>query len=195
MPAVWPAARIGTQRLESLPVSEIMVTTDGSTAAVERVRTLLTAAYPDELPPYTVEEDYGQQWGDIAAYRQLATVVIVISFPIAGCSLAVAVAGGLNERKRPFALLRLSGVPLSTLRRVVLLESAAPLLIVAALAIGLGFLTAQLFLQAQFDYSIRAPGPGYYGLTLAGMVVSLAVIASTLPLLRRITGPETARNA
>ncbi|MEB8339091.1 FtsX-like permease family protein [Streptomyces endophyticus] len=193
-PAVWPAVKISPQRLGSLPVSEIMVTTDGSTAAVERVRTLLTAAYPDELPPYTVAEDYAQRWGDIAGYRQLATVVIAISFPIAGCSLAVAVAGGLNERKRPFALLRLSGVPLRTLRRVVLLESAAPLLIVAALAIGMGFLTAQLFLQAQYGYSIRPPGAGYYGLTLAGIVVSLAVIASTLPLLRRITGPETARN-
>ncbi|MGD6740322.1 FtsX-like permease family protein [Streptomyces sp. BH106] len=193
-PTVWPAADITPRRLATLPVQEIVVTTDGSNAAVERVRTLLTTAYPDELPPYTVEEDSAQRWDDIAGYRQLATVVIVISFPIAGCSLAVAVAGGLNERKRPFALLRLTGVPLRTLRRVVLLESAAPLLIVAALAIGLGFLTAQLFLQAQYGYSIRAPGIGYYGLTLAGIVVSLAVIASTLPLLRRITGPETARN-
>ncbi|MER5438282.1 FtsX-like permease family protein [Streptomyces sp. NPDC002790] len=194
-PDVWPVAKISAQRLESLPVSQIMVTTDGSTAAVEGARTLLTTAYPHALPPYTVAEDYAQRWGGIEEYRQLATIVIVVSFPIAGCSLAVAVAGGLNERKRPFALLRLSGVPLSTLRRVVLLESAAPLLIVAALAIGMGFLTAQLFLQAQFDYSIRAPGTGYYALTLAGIVVSLAVIASTLPLLRRITGPETARNA
>ncbi|WP_425840726.1 FtsX-like permease family protein [Streptomyces fractus] len=193
-PAVWPAAPIGAERLRTLPVQEIVVTTDGSTAAVERVRTVLSTACPYELPPYTVAEDYAQRWGDIEAYRQLATVVIAISFPIAGCSLAVALAGGLNERKRPFALLRLSGVPLRTLRRVVLLESAAPLLIVAALAIAIGFLTAQLFLQAQYGYSIRPPGVGYYGLTLAGLVVSLAVIASTLPLLRRITGPETARN-
>ncbi|MGD6748653.1 FtsX-like permease family protein [Streptomyces sp. BH105] len=193
-PAVWPAADISPHRLRTLPVSEIVVTTDGTTAAVERARTLLAAAYPHELPPYTVAEDYAQRWDDIEGYQQLATVVIVISFPIAGCGLAVAVAGGLNERKRPFALLRLTGVPLRTLRRVVLLESAAPLLIVAALAIGTGFLTAQLFLQAQYGYSIRPPGAGYYGLTLAGIVVSLAVIASTLPLLRRITGPETVRN-
>ncbi|MGY0489265.1 FtsX-like permease family protein [Streptomyces sp. WG-D5] len=192
-PAVWPEAAIDPRRLESLPVTEVMVTTDGSTAAVERVRTLLATAYPDELAPYTVSEDYAQRWSGVGQYRQLATVVVAISFPIAGCSLAVAVAGGLNERRRPFALLRLSGVPLRTLRRVVLLESAAPLLLVAALAIGMGFLTAQLFLQAQFDYSVRAPGAGYVGLTLAGIVVSLAVIASTLPLLRRITGPESAR--
>ncbi|MFF4260290.1 DUF6207 family protein [Streptomyces sp. NPDC001663] len=80
------------------------------------------------------------------------------------------------------------------LRRVVLLESAVPLLVVAVVAIGMGFLAAQLFVQAQFRYSIQAPGIQYYAIVLAGLVASLGVIASTVPLLRRITGPETARN-
>jgi len=48
--------------------------------------------------------------------------------------------------------------------------------------------------QAQFEYSIRAPGIQYDAIVLAGLVASPAVIASTMPLLRRITGPETARN-
>jgi hypothetical protein len=34
----------------------------------------------------------------------------------------------------------------------------------------------------------------YYLVVLAGLLASLAVIASTLPLLNRITGPEVARN-
>ncbi|MDQ1541622.1 MAG: hypothetical protein QOH29_2348, partial [Actinomycetota bacterium] len=38
------------------------------------------------------------------------------------------------------------------------------------------------------------PNAQYYLIVLAGLVLSLAVIASTLPLLKRITGPETARN-
>jgi predicted lysophospholipase L1 biosynthesis ABC-type transport system permease subunit len=124
----------------------------------------------------------------------LANVVILVSFPIAGCSLAVSVAGGLRDRKRPFSLLRLTGAQLGVLQRVVLLESAVPLLVVALVAIGMGFLAAQLFVQAQFSYSIRAPGIQYYATVLTGLVVSLGVIASTMPLLRRITGPETARN-
>ena len=69
-------------------------------------------------------------------------MVILATLPIAGCSLAVSVVAGLAERRRPFSLLRLTGVPLSLLRRV----------------------------------------------------ASLAIIASTLPVLERITGPETARN-
>jgi predicted lysophospholipase L1 biosynthesis ABC-type transport system permease subunit len=106
----------------------------------------------------------------------------------------VSVAGGLSDRKRPFSLLRLTGVQLGVLRRVVLLESAVPLLVVAVVAIGTGFLAAELFLKAQFDYSLRPPGVQYCLIVLAGLAVSLGVIASTLPLLRRITGPETARN-
>lgn len=77
---------------------------------------------------------------------------------------------------------------------MVLLESAVPLLVVAAVAIGTGFLAAQQFVRAQFHYSIRAPGIQYYAIVLAGLAASLGVIASTMPLLRRITGPETARN-
>lgn len=101
---------------------------------------------------------------------------------------------GLRDRKRPFSLLRLTGTQLGVLRRIVLLESAVPLLVVAVVAIGMGFLTAQLFVQAQFRYSIQAPGIQYYAIVLTGLVASLGVIASTMPLLRRITGPETARN-
>ena len=91
-------------------------------------------------------------------------------------------------------MLRLTGVPLGVLRRVVTLESAVPLLAAAVVATGTGFLAARLFLTAQMDYSLRAPGAEYYLIVLAGLAASLAIIASTLPLLARITGPENARN-
>jgi hypothetical protein len=40
----------------------------------------------------------------------------------------------------------------------------------------------------------RPPGAEYYVIVLAGLAVSLGIIASTFPVLDRITGPETARN-
>jgi hypothetical protein len=43
-------------------------------------------------------------------------------------------------------------------------------------------------------YTLRPPGPEYYVIAGASLVASLGIIASTLPMLRRITGPETARN-
>jgi hypothetical protein len=46
----------------------------------------------------------------------------------------VAVGGGLVERKRPFALLQVSGTGVGTLYRVVLLESMLPLITAAAAA-------------------------------------------------------------
>ncbi|GAA3776324.1 FtsX-like permease family protein [Streptomyces chiangmaiensis] len=193
-PTAWPAAAISAQRLARLSVQQIVVATNGSTSAIERARTILANTYPDQDVPWTVREDHAERGAQLAGYQQLANVVILVSFPIAGCSLAVSVAGGLRDRKRPFSLLRLTGTQLGVLRRVVLLESAVPLLVVAVVAIGMGFLAAQLFVQAQFRYSIRAPGIQYYAIVLAGLVASLGVIASTMPLLKRITGPETARN-
>ncbi len=190
----WPAADLSTARLQSLPVSMIVISTDGSTAAVEQARTILQAAYPSVYPPMTLAEYTVQNNARTSAYRQLANVVILASLPIAGCGLAVSVAGGLTERKRPFSLLRLTGAPLAMLRRVVTLEAAAPLLISAVVAAGTGLLAAQLFLHAQLGDTIQPPSVQYYLLVLAGLVASLAIIASTLPLLKRITGPETARN-
>ena len=80
-------------------------------------------------------------------------------------------------------VLVLAGTPLGVLRRVVTLESAVPLLVVAALSIAVGFGGAELFLRAQLGYTLRPPGVGYYGIVVAGLVAALAIIAATLPLL------------
>jgi hypothetical protein len=191
----WPAAAISGQRLRRLPVQAIFVDTNGSTSAIERARTALELAYPYlPSPPTTIGEFSAQTSRTTLEYEQLAEVVILVSLPIAGCTLAVSVAAGLTDRKRPFSLLRLTGAPLSVLRRVVALESAAPLLITAVVSTGLGFLAAGLFVSAQLGYSLRPPGAEYYLIVLAGLAASLGIIASTLPVLDRITGPETARN-
>ncbi len=191
---VWPAANVPTDRLDSLPVQAIVVATNGSTAAIEQARTILEAADPYQWPPNTINEFNNDNTKLITEYQQLANVVILTSLPIAGCSLAASIAAGLSERRRPFSLLRLTGVPIAVLRRVVALESAVPLLIAAVVSIAMGFLAAQLFLRSQLDYTLRPPGPAYYLIVVAGLVVSLGIIASTLPLLARVTGPEVVRN-
>lgn len=189
----WPAAPISTAALAKLPVQQLYVATDGSTASKERVRTLLTTAYPYDQA-HTVA-DYGtdlQQ--ELAGWRQLANVVLLTTLPIAGCSLAVSVVSGLSERRRPFAILRLTGAPLRLLQRVIGLESALPLLAVAAVSIGTAFAASAMFLKSQMRYHLISPDATYYALVAGGLAAALAIIASTLPLLRRITGPEAARN-
>ena len=190
----WPAVDLPGPDLDRLPIDTLAVATDGSTAAIEQARGTLSAAYPDTFAPQTMGELKSNSSRVIDGYRQLANVVILTSLPIAGCSLAVNIAGGIAERKRPFSLLRLAGAPLAVLRRVITLEAAAPLLVTATVSIGAGFLTAHLFLRAQLHETLRAPGLQYYVVIVVGLAASLAVIASTLPLLNRLTGPEFARN-
>jgi predicted lysophospholipase L1 biosynthesis ABC-type transport system permease subunit len=190
----WPAAPLSTTQVSNLPIATIVVGTNGLPAAVEQARTLLDLSFDQTFAPQTLSEYQTNNAQQLNGYRQLANVVILTSLPIAGCSLAVSVAGGLAERKRPFSLLRLSGTPLGVLRRVITLEAAAPLLVSAVVSAGAGLLAAHLFLRAQLYETLQLPGAQYYGLVLAGLGASLAVIASTLPLLKRITGPETARN-
>jgi hypothetical protein len=190
----WPAANVPAQRLAGLPVLSIAAATNGSVPAVEQVRTLLENAYPTIDTPSTMAETSADAQQRNNAYQQLADVVILTSLPIAGCTLAASVAAGLADRKRPFSLLRLAGAPLGVLRRVVALESAVPLLVVAAASIGIGFCASAMFADAQLQYPLAAPPAAYYIITGAGIGVSLGIIAVTFPLLRRITGPEVARN-
>ena len=192
----WPAVNVPASRLDSLGVDAINVGTNGSVAAVEQARTMLENSYanPSLSAPSTIGDLIAQDDSTNNAYRQLANTVILVSLPIAGCTLAAAIAAGLADRKRPFSLLRLTGARLTTLRRVVALESAVPLLAVAAVAIGTGFAASAEYASVAQHYPMVAPGAAYYLITAGGILVSLGIIAATFPLLARITGPEVARN-
>ncbi len=192
----WPAANVPATRLDTLGVDAINVGTNGSGPTVEQVRTVLENAYEYAASggPSTLGDLISQDHSGDDAYRQLANTVILVSLPIAGCTLAAAIAAGLADRKRPFSLLRLTGARLAMLRRVVALESAVPLLAVAAVAIGTGFAAAAEYASVAQHYPMVAPGAAYYLLTAGGILAALAIIAATFPLLKRITGPEVARN-
>jgi hypothetical protein len=192
----WPAVNIPASRLGTLGVESINVGTDGSVQAVEQVRTVLenASAYPAASTPSTLSDVIRQDNSANSDYQQLANVMVLVNLPIAGCTLAAGIAGGLADRKRPFSLLRLTGARLAMLRRVVALEGAVPLLTVAAVAIGIGFAGAAMFASEAQNHPMVAPGAAYYLLTAGGIVISLAIIAATFPLLARITGLEVARN-
>ena len=192
----WPAANVPATRLDTLGVDAINVATNGTLPAVEQARTVLenAPAYPGISTPSTIGDIIAQDNSTNSDYQQLANVVILVSLAIAGCTLAAGIAGGLADRKRPFSMLRLTGARLATLRRVVALEGAVPLLFVAAVAIGTGFAGAAMFATEAQQHPMVAPGAAYYLLTAGGILVALGIIAATFPLLARITGPEVARN-
>jgi hypothetical protein len=190
----WPSWNLSAAHLASLPVSAVVVATNGSSSAIERVRTELERGFPFQGTPVTVEALGPSTARLLFMIQDMTDVIIVASLIIAACSLAVNIAAGLTERRRPFSLLRLTGVPRRLLHRVVTLESALPLLLVATVSIVVGLLAAALYLHSQVGIAFSLPGFSYWSTVIGGLAASMAIIATTFPILDRITGPEVARN-
>jgi predicted lysophospholipase L1 biosynthesis ABC-type transport system permease subunit len=191
---IWPSANMSVASAARLPVDAVVVATDGSPGSLERARTTLERDFPFQGAAVAVDAFDPSTARLLTMIQDMTDVVIVASLIIASCSLAVNIAAGLGERKRPFSLLRLTGVPTALLHRVVALESALPLLLVAAVSIVVGLVSAALYLHSQVGIAFRIPGIAYWATVLGGLAASLTIIASTFPLLNRITGPEVARN-
>jgi hypothetical protein len=198
--ASWLAGPPPAGGLAARPLLALLVTTNGD-RAVERVRTVLQAAVHGAEDPAVVSS--GQMISPTSSrlaetLRRMVDVGIILSLVIAGCSLAVAVAGGLIERKRPFSLLRLTGMPLAHLRRVVVLEAAVPLVLAALVSAAAGLLAADAILRATTGppdnaFGLSAPSASYYLMMLGGVLAALAIVSSTLPLLGRLTEPRAVR--
>jgi predicted lysophospholipase L1 biosynthesis ABC-type transport system permease subunit len=168
-----------------------------SPAALERVRTFL-ATHTPLSESGTAARTFGEAVQARAAVadtvERLVYIAVALTLLVAGCSLAVSAGGGLVERKRPFALLRVAGTPAPALYRVVLLETALPLAVATAVAAGVAYGVSVLTVGKLAARSpVPVPGGAYFLLMGTGLAISLAVILATLPLLGRMTGPASAR--
>jgi hypothetical protein len=194
-PAPEQASRrvVPSEGLAALPLRMLLVANDGRKSTIERVRTVIEVAAPGSTPTSVGEFDE-EGYAMVGMLQRMVDVGIILCLVIAGCSLAVSVAGGLIERKRPFGLLRLTGMPLSHLRRVVMLEAAVPLVVVAVISAAAGLLAADLILGS-FNGNLRlvVPDVGYWAIMAAGLLGALGVVATTLPLLSRLTEPQSGR--
>jgi hypothetical protein len=181
---------VSEAELDGRPLLGVAVGTDGRSATVERTRTAVERLGATATTGAEDEVAGSQQ---IRTIERMSNVGLAFVLLIAGCSLAVAVAGGLVERKRPFALLRLSGMRLPELHRVVLAEAGGPLLVVAAGSAMVGVFVATLTLAVVGLHEWRLPSLGFWGALAGGLALALAVVCSTLPLLDRLTSLESAR--
>jgi hypothetical protein len=191
---VWPAATATPNEIARLPAESIVVATDGSGASIERVRTALETSFPLAGPPVGVDQITPQNARWITELEDLTDAVIAVSLIIAACGLAVNVTAGMGDRKRPFSLLRLVGVPMRLLRRAVLLEAVVPLLLTALVSIAAGLVASELYLRSELSLTLRPPGLSYYVVVLIGLAASLGIVGLSLPVIGRIAGPEVARN-
>ena len=175
-----------------------------SPATLERVRTYLAVNTPPTesggqgsapTPPRTFGETLDIRLARAATFEKIVYAAVALTLIVAGCSLAVAVGGGLVDRKRPFTLLRVSGTPVGVLSRVVLMEAAVPLVAATIVAAGIAYGTSVLaFVRlAPAGTAIPQLGSDYYALMGIGLAVAFGVITVTLPLLRRMTSPGNVR--
>jgi len=189
--------------LTALPLKTVLVRTN-SPATLERVRTYLAINAPPQensgngsspTPPRTFGETLGIRTARADTVEKIVYAAVALTLIVAGCSLAVAVGGGLVDRKRPFTLLRVSGTQVGVLSRVVLLEAAVPLLAATVVAAGIAYGTSMwAFVRlAPKGTAIPQLGHDYYTIMGIGLVVAFGVITVTLPLLRRMTAPGNVR--
>jgi MFS family permease len=181
-------------RLSDLPAAGLIVATDGTTGALETARTTIEAATAMRAPlAESTAEMKGRDQHQAQRISRLSGAVLLVSLLIAGLSLAVSVSGGLVERQRPFALLRLNGVPAARLRRVVVAEITGPLLAMTAVSAVVGFAVVA-YLAGVAHQPLLAPLTAYWWYLAAGIGTAIAVAAAaTVPLLGRLTSPENAR--
>lgn len=192
-----------TGSLSRLSLQAVLVRAN-SQATLERVRTFLATHTPPSVacgqgcsptPPRTFGETVTIRTARAATAEKMVYFAVALTLVVAGCSLAVAVGGGLVDRKRPFTLLRVSGTPVGTLSLVVLMEAALPLaaatVVAAVIAYGMSILAVKQI--APPGTAIPQLGHVYYTTMGTGLAVALLVIGVTLPLLRRMTIPGSVR--
>ncbi len=118
--------------------------------------------------------------------------LLLVVFGISAFGLMVALAVGLLERRRPFALLRAAGTPVRTLKWACFLEVFAPLLVMSLLAALVGAVSGRLLVNAG-QQSQQATWGALFAPTATGLAVAVVLLCTSLVLVRRVTDTEETR--
>jgi predicted lysophospholipase L1 biosynthesis ABC-type transport system permease subunit len=177
--------------IDNLPVVRIYIPTDGTRAAENRVRVQAANLVPNALI-HTQDDRVDRDARYLGSLEQLVRVFWYFVLIVAACSLTVGMLGGLVERRRPFALLRASGLRLGELRQVVFLETAVAMLLTAVVGVALGL--GSSYALAEFrDLAWHWPDPGVFAMIGAGVLAALLLTTLALPLLDRATRHDAVR--
>lgn len=126
----------------------------------------------------------------IMELASLAYAGMGVTLFVAIASLIVSTIGGLLERKRSFATLRLGGMTVAQMKRTVMIESLIPLISVSLLACGLGIWVGMVFISALSDSVKPMITPLYGGIVVGSLVLAILAIRSVVPMIDKITRPE-----
>ena len=174
-----------------LPIGTVYLPTDGTPAAEHRVRTQAATLVPNALI-HTQQDRIDTDAFFLDSVEQLQRLVWSFVLLVAACSLTVGMLAGVIERRRSFAMLRASGLRLGELRQVVFLETAAAMLVTAAVGMGLGMATS--YAVALFgDMVWTWPDVGVFAMVGIGVLAALVLSTMALPLLDAATRQDAVR--
>lgn len=126
----------------------------------------------------------------IREFANLAYVGIGVTLFVAVASLIVSTIGGLMERRRSLYTLRLGGMRLAQLKRLVMVESVAPLLTTSILSCGFGVWTGAVF-TSTFSTTLKPVlTPTYFAIVGIGLAAAVIGIYLILPMVDKLTRAE-----
>lgn len=163
---------------------------------IDALRTLVIQNSSPSVYRYVVSGTYAQLPHinpEIKSFAEMAYAGIGLTMSVAVCSMIVSTIGGLLERRRSLLTLRLGGMTIGQLKRVVMVESLIPLLGVSVVAAGLGIWTATVFLSALSNSVKPTLTPIYYAIVGGLLVAAIVGIYLVLPMIKRITSLEENR--
>ena len=190
-PVVKNVSLIG-DKVDTNGVKEYLVTLK-SDNDIEKLRTLVTAKANQYDLTYAVSGTDSKKPHinpTIREFADLAYVGIGVTLFVAVASLIVSTIGGLMERRRSLYTLRLSGMRLAQLKRLVMVESVAPLLTTSILSCGFGVWTGAVF-TSTFSTTLKPVlTPTYFAIVGIGLAAAIIGIYLILPMVDKLTRAE-----
>lgn len=121
----------------------------------------------------------------------LAYAGMAATMAIAIVSIVVSTIGGLLERRRSLYTLRLGGMQAIELRYMVIIESLIPLVAMSVISAGLGAWSGITFTKLGSRSLQPVVTPMYVAVVIGSLVIATVVIYTILPMINRITSPDS----
>jgi hypothetical protein len=169
-----------------------IISSDGSQAALERVRTALEWRAYDVQSVGLLRRTVSRASQQEAVIAGVAQAVAIIMLMVTAASLLVSTVDGMMERRRPIAVLSALGVPAGVIRRSVMLQIVLPLCIALALGVAVALAVTVLVFRILKEPLLLPLGPLALTAAAVGGAV-LIVTASALPWVRVTRRPELLR--
>lgn len=126
----------------------------------------------------------------IESLASLAYGGMAVTMAVAIVSIVVSTIGGLLERRHSMYMLRFSGIQVSELKRMVIIESLVPLIVMSLVSASIGAWAGSTFTQIGSSTLKPTITPMYIAVVIGSLVIAAIAIYLILPMINCLTSPE-----